>query len=228
MEDTEKLYQSFLEKKKEISKNLKNIERELSQESSVQKSIVIKSIKGSLYYYAQWKEDGKLYTQYICPVEPGAAAREERQIKKRQALLAAQREQLLMQKYVEQLLKHMEKDRKNRKLVENYSFEVFWKDEITACVHVQAKKVRISRYTDHPLKQIFAEKSMTRYQLNHILELRCWERGREDIDAILKHLGLDEYNPYEIVKRTHGVSYNDYIWFRFPGEQITSKDVLVR
>lgn len=69
---------------------------------------------------------------------------------------------------------------------------------------------------------------MTRYQLNKILELRCWDRGRADINEILAHLGLKDYNPYEIVKKTHGVSWNDYIWFRFPGENLTSKDVLVR
>ena len=44
----------------------------------------------------------------------------------------------------------------------------------------------------------------------------------------IKNIGLSEYNPYEIVKHTHGVSYNDFIWFRFPGEKLTSKDVLVR
>ena len=51
---------------------------------------------------------------------------------------------------------------------------------------------------------------------------------RADIGEKLTNLGLKEYNPYEIVKRTHGVSYNDFIWFRFPGEKLTSKDVLVR
>ena len=68
----------------------------------------------------------------------------------------------------------------------------------------------------------------TRYQLGRILELRCWDKQRSDITEILAHLGLKEYNPYEIVRKTHGVSYNDYIWFRFPGEKLTSKDVLVR
>ncbi len=68
----------------------------------------------------------------------------------------------------------------------------------------------------------------TRYQLGRILELRCWDKQRSDITEILAHLGLKEYNPYEIVRKTHGVSYNDYIWFRFPGEKRTSKDVLVR
>ena len=31
-----------------------------------------------------------------------------------------------------------------------------------------------------------------------------------------------------IVRKTHGVSYNDYLWFRFPGENLRAEDVLVR
>lgn len=114
------------------------------------------------------------------------------------------------------------------KIVEDYSFEVLWEDEITAKVVVEGAKVKVTRYIEHPVKQLFASDVMTRYQLNQILELRCWERGRPDIYEILERLGLKGYNPYEIVKRTHGVSWNDYIWFRFPGENLTSKDVLVR
>ena len=86
----------------------------------------------------------------------------------------------------------------------------------------------MSRFSENPVKQLFAERKMTRYQLGKIFELRCPEKGRPDIDELLQGLGLSEYDPYEIVKKTHGVSYNDYIWFRFPGEKITSKDVLVR
>lgn len=115
-----------------------------------------------------------------------------------------------------------------KRIVEDYSFEVLWKDDITASVSVQGDKVRVIRYIRHPLKQLFADDIMTRYQLNRIFEMRCWDRGREDIDKILARLGLEEYNPYEIVKKTHGVSWNDYIWFRFPGEKLTSKDVMVR
>lgn len=116
----------------------------------------------------------------------------------------------------------------NRLPLAEYSFEVLWKDEVTASVYVKGHRAEISRYVIHPVKQLFAAPVMSRNQVNKVLELRCFDRGRPDIMEILAHLGLKEYNPYEIVKRTHGVSYNDYIWFRFPGEKLTSKDVLVR
>lgn len=81
--------------------------------------------------------------------------------------------------------------------MDEFSFEVYWKDEITARVHVKGNAVIISRFTDNPAKQLFAEQKMTRYQLGKIFELRCWERGRADIDDFLRYLGLTEYNPYE-------------------------------
>lgn len=113
-------------------------------------------------------------------------------------------------------------------MLKDYSFEVFWRDELTARVSVQGSRVHVSRYCIHPLKQLFAKEEMTRYQLNRILEMRCFEKERADVPQILDRLGLKEYNPYEFVKKTHGVSYNDYIWFRFPEENLTAKDVLVR
>ena len=60
------------------------------------------------------------------------------------------------------------------------------------------------------------------------LKLRCFDEERTDSHEKLKAMGLKEYRPLDIVRKTHGVSYNDFLWFRFPGENITAKDVLVR
>ena len=93
---------------------------------------------------------------------------------------------------------------------------------------VTKNRVHVSRFIKHPLRQIFSGDIITRNQLNEVLKLRCFEEERPDCRAKLNVLGLTEYNPLEIVKKTHGVSYNDYIWFRFPGEIIKASDVLVR
>lgn len=228
MKDINTFYEQLLLEKYEIDKNLQRIERELDHTEEMKKSIVIKQIKNRLYYYCQWRESGRVKSEYLSLAVPGAAAEEERQIIRRQELLNEQKEQRLLKKRVEQMLEYLSKDRAKQKLLPEYTFEVFWKDEITARVHAKEHQVKVSRYVEHPVKQLFAASVMSRNQLNKILELRCFERGRPDIMEILGHLGLREYNPYEIVKRTHGVSYNDFIWFRFPGEKFTSKDVLVR
>ena len=65
----------------------------------------------------------------------------------------------------------------------------YWQDEITAKVKIKNNRAYI--------------------------ETRCWDRGRGDIDEILKRFGLTEYDPMELVKRTFGLSYNDFKWFKF-------------
>ncbi|MCD8021069.1 MAG: hypothetical protein LUF92_16290 [Clostridiales bacterium] len=120
------------------------------------------------------------------------------------------------------------KENQEEKILKDYSFETLWKDEITAHVEVKGGQVEVTRYTTHPVKQLFASEHMTRYQLNQIFEMRCWDKNRPDIMDILRHLGLKDYNPYEIIKKTHGVSFNDFVWFRFPGEELRCEDVMAR
>jgi len=39
----------------------------------------------------------------------------------------------------------------------------------------------------------------------------------------LKRFGVEEYNPYEIIRKTHGIMNGDQYWFKFPGEELTYK-----
>ena len=198
--------------------------KELQEISTEKQSITIKKIHGELYYYAQQRKDGKVKSSYLSPVIPGKIADIEN-IQLRIEHLSKEIQDL---ESLEKMMECYKKREKKEPVMNEFSFEVYWKDEIMARVYVKKKNVIVSRFSDNPGRQLFAEKKMTRYQLGKILELRCFEKGRPDIDEILNHLGLKEYNPYEIVRKTHGVSHNDFIWFRFPGENITSKDVLVR
>ena len=202
--------------------------KELQEISMEKQNITIKKIHGELYYYAQQRKDGKVKSRYLSPVIPGKIADIEN-IQLRSEHLSNEIQDLEWDiMTASKMLACYEKRAKKENFMDEFTSEVYWKDEITARVYVKKKNVIVSRFSDNPGRQLFAEKKMTRYQLGKILELRCFEKGRPDIDEILKHLGLKEYNPYEIVRKTHGVSHNDFIWFRFPGENITSKDVLVR
>ncbi len=229
MEDLEQLKRILSYEKQTLQDRIARINKELAEFGDVQKTIIIKRISGKCYYYNQWLENKKLRYKSLGLVAPGVIADFEQKILKKNELeeeLNTKRELL---SYLEETLIRITNEINNsRKIINNYTFEVYWKDEITARVYVKGHDVTVSRFTDHPLKQIFAEKKMTRYQLNQILELRCWERGRADINELLENIGLSEYNPQEIVRKTHGVSFNDYIWIRFPGEKLTSRDVLVR
>ena len=93
---------------------------------------------------------------------------------------------------------------------------VYWENDLTAIATVSGNRVTIQKFTDNIAKQFFyAYNSMDISQLSELLEMRCWERERVDINDILQRLGIKEYDPIEIVKRTFGVSYNDQIWFNF-------------
>ena len=105
-------------------------------------------------------------------------------------------------------------------------FCAYWKDELISKVDVEGNEVFITRYILHPVKQIFWTDKMDVFQLTRVFEGRCWERGRSDIQDILHSLGLSVYDPFEIVKKTHGVSYNDFLWFQFEGENLNYKDLM--
>lgn len=222
------LYDELRLKKKEMELELAAAEQRLHETGSEKYSIIIKRIGGKFYYYKQWREGGKVKSKFLSAAAPGAVADEERRLLSLDKLTKDIRELNILITYLDKMLMRMQNQRKKERLMESFTFEVYWKDEITARVYVRAKDVVISRFTDNPVRQLFAQSKMTRFQLGQILECRCLEKGRPDIQDILNAWGLSEYNPYEIIRKTHGVSYNDYIWFRFPGEALTSKDVLVR
>lgn len=228
MNEMENLYKDLKRRKRQYESELSEAQAHYTSIAGEKRSIIIKKIHGELYYYVQWRQGEKVKSRFLSAVAPGAIAKEERLQSEISAWDRKISELKLNLENVDRLITYLEKYRKKEKLVEKFSFEVYWKDEITARVYVREKDVIVSRFSGNPLKQLFASDKMTRYQLGQIFEMRCPERGRPDINELLSGMGLAEYNPYEIIKKTHGVSYNDYIWLRFPGEEITSKDVLVR
>ncbi len=211
-----------------LQKRIEQIEEELKAYADVTGSIVIKKIHGKTYYYLQWKADGKLCSRSLGVVKPGSIAKEEQRLQEKKALKDELGEKKALLEELDKSLKSVKRQCARKRILEDYTFEVYWKDEITARVYVRGADVTVSRFTEHPLRQLFAKNKMTRHQLNNILTSRCWDKGRPDIGQLLEKIGLEHYAPREIVRRTHGVSYNDFIWFRFPGEEITSGDVLVK
>jgi hypothetical protein len=221
-------YNNVCAEEKDLMFQMEQVEKQLQEIGDKARSIVVKKIQGKLYYYEQWSEEGKTVSRSLGRVAPGAIAEKEAEIEKRKVLLSKKKKLIFLLQQAQKEKKALEKEKKQMPVIEDYAFEVFWKNELTARVIVDMDEVKVSRFCIHPVKQIFASSKMTRYQLNQILAMRCFDRNRDDAQEKLKALGLDYYNPYEIVKRTHGVSYNDYIWIRFPKENLQAEDVLVR
>ena len=222
------IYTNLKIQRNEYKRTLQEKKAQLEVINIEKQNIVVKKIHGELYYYAQYRKEGKIKSKYLGTVLPGTIAELEKQQQMIHTLQKEIKELEWNIQSLDKMIQCYEKRKKKESVIDDFTFEVYWKDEITARVYVKKHNVTVSRFTDNPGKQLFAQKKMTRFQLGKIFEMRCWEKGRPDIMEILKNIGLSEYNPYEIVKHTHGVSYNDFIWFRFPGEKLTSKDVLVR
>lgn len=110
----------------------------------------------------------------------------------------------------------------------NIKFQTYWKKELTADVSVIDNKINIISYSSDPVKQIFQCKNLDCFQFMEILESRCIPRNRANISEILKIYGLSTYDVIEILKKTHGLSQNDYFWIKFEGENISYDDVKIR
>lgn len=139
----------------------------------------------------------------------------------------------MLQKIVDALDLEMDLKRKDtrpdyEKKWDCLCFTCYWKDEPVSFVNVRDNRVFIKRYVDDPIKQLFWSDNIDLYRLTEVLRSRCWEENRADIDQIKKKLGIQYYDPLEIVKMTHGVSYNDFLWFQFDGEFLHWEDVAPR
>ena len=106
-----------------------------------------------------------------------------------------------------------------------HNFTLMWRDEPTADLIISGHDVVLERYTTNPAKQLFYADRISLFELGEILTTRCWEENRSDIDELLHLIGLDTYDPYAIVRRTHGLMVQDPIWFRFEGEKLTYREV---
>lgn len=106
-------------------------------------------------------------------------------------------------------------------------FDYMNKDEV--CTHVEVnlktKDVYAQDFTKIKSRTVFAKRPHNIEELNKFLEERCFPRGRNDEKDILKHLGLTQYNPLDIVKITHGKMLHDNCWIRFEGETITWEEI---
>ena len=226
MKKIEDYYKGCSKELKEMEERLSQIEKRL--EELPPEAILIKKVKGKPYYYRQFRQDGKTESKSLGTVKPGCAAEEERRIIERKQLLEEKKELLVLRSILQRAEKALKKEQDKKPMLEDYSFEVYWKDELTAKVRVKGKDVYVSSYSNQPGKRLFPAGKLSRFQLSEILKTRCWDEGRPDIKELLRVRGIEEYNPLAIVRKTHGVSWNDFIWIRFPGEKLTAKDVLVR
>jgi len=110
-------------------------------------------------------------------------------------------------------------------------FSIMWKNDILADIETtpRSNDVIIKKYNNSEIgKQLFYKGRIDRERIYNFVKSRCFEPNRADIKEILKEMNLEEYNPWEMIKITHGVDWDDFYWIRFEGEDLTWEDVRVR
>lgn len=105
-------------------------------------------------------------------------------------------------------------------------FSIMFEDEVVIDVCIEDEKlIYVKKYIQHPGKQPFYGGEITIDRIYDFIKSRCFSFERPDKREILTYLGLNEYNPIEIVKRTHGHFWDDAIWIRFEDESLTWNEV---
>lgn len=80
-------------------------------------------------------------------------------------------------------------------------------------VDYRTNEVEVINYTDELCYRAMGiNENPTIQDFNDFLEDRCFPRERDHCKEILKSLGLDYYDPYEIVKKTKGMTGEDDCW----------------
>jgi hypothetical protein len=106
-------------------------------------------------------------------------------------------------------------------------FEILWCDTLIARAEWDSeyKLYRITSFDRTPGRNPFLGGDMTSLQMDDFIKERCFEECNGNAKMFLEDMGLSAYNPWEIVKITHGVMLEDFVWIRFDGEDLKWNDV---
>ena len=118
-------------------------------------------------------------------------------------------------------------------MIDYMKFDVMHFDEVIASVNLKPKNIElpyVKNYVTGFNKQFSPdmEGPVTIEELEKWLKWRTFPPTRANADELLEALGLNAYNRWAIVRKTHGVMADDEIWLRFQGETLKHKDVCLR
>ena len=96
-------------------------------------------------------------------------------------------------------------------------FEVLNKDFVIAFVRFDyaKQKLHVENYGKNFMDSAVLGEAASIESIHDWFEERCFPRTRADKEFLLSALGLTEYAPYNIVRKTNGVLFEDTYWIRF-------------
>ena len=110
--------------------------------------------------------------------------------------------------------------------------EVFEAYKLVAEFDVDTRLRSVSnykKYTNDWLLWPFTKKDIVDYEhFIGFLETRCPDRNRDNLKELLRDWGIFEFDPIAIIRITHGLSFDDWTWIRFEGDDATYDSIKVR
>jgi hypothetical protein len=118
-------------------------------------------------------------------------------------------------------------------MIDYMRFDVMHFDEVIASVDLMPENSPlpyVKNYVTGFNKQFSPEMegTISLEELERWLKWRTFPPSRVNAAELLEALGLNAYNRWGIVRKTHGVMADDEIWIRFKGEKLKHKDVCLR
>lgn len=113
----------------------------------------------------------------------------------------------------------MEKFLENKKSVGHRLMKLEFYDGEILCSKIIAdftdKTLSVENATEHIVKTAFGKNEVPTWEdFQNFLEERCVPRSRSGIREYLETIGVEEYNPLEIIKKTSGKMAEDNQWIK--------------
>jgi hypothetical protein len=118
-------------------------------------------------------------------------------------------------------------------MIDYMRFDVMHFDEVIASVDLKPENSTlpyVKNFVTGFNKQFSPEMEgfISLEELERWLKWRTFPPSRVNVDELLEVLGLNAYNRWGIVRKTHGIMADDEFWIRFKGENLKHKDVCLR
>ena len=109
----------------------------------------------------------------------------------------------------------------------SYNFTVFHENTPVAHVSVSDdhKSVHIEKLVPDGMIQPFCGNKLNLERVYNFLKDRCYEDCFVGLDEVLKTQNMKSNNPWEWNRKTHGITWEDFFWIKFEGEDIEWEDI---
>ncbi len=114
----------------------------------------------------------------------------------------------------------MDKFLENKKSLGHRLMKLEFYDRESLCTKIVVdftdKTLSVENTTEHIVKTAFGKNEVPTWEdLQNFLEERCVPRSRSGIREYLETIGVEEYNPLEIIKKTSGRMAEDNQWLKW-------------